>query len=192
MKSSVIDRFWSKVHKDSVSGCWIWTGAKDKGGYGQIKIDGKTVKAHRLSYENFKGSISEGMQLDHWLRNSPETRDLCSRACVNPDHLEVVTNKENSNRSFIFKESMRSNGRKNGINNGRKNGLSKRKNDLPEGLRYCDRKKRSIQAQIHCPTLKKSVYLGSRTPPTPEHIQELSEIYQEARRRLENNMDRVN
>lgn len=72
------------------SGCWIWIRALDSGGYGRVfprKINGKRLlKAHRISYELFKGSIPEGLDLDH----------LCRvRCCVNPDHLEPVTRSEN-------------------------------------------------------------------------------------------------
>ena len=59
-------------------GCWLWTGALDRGGYGRCGQD----KAHRVSYYLFKGDIPEGLDLDH----------LCRvRSCVNPDHLEPVT-----------------------------------------------------------------------------------------------------
>ncbi|WP_414630996.1 HNH endonuclease signature motif containing protein [Alcanivorax jadensis] len=54
-------------------------------------MPGKAVKAHRFSYETFESPIPEGMQLDH----------LCRvRNCVNPRHLEPVTNRENVRRGF--------------------------------------------------------------------------------------------
>lgn len=83
-------RFWSKVDKDGASGCWLWTATKVSDGYGQflLTVDGvqRGRPAHRHAYELLVGPIPDGHQLDH----------LCRvRACVNPDHLEPVTQREN-------------------------------------------------------------------------------------------------
>lgn len=69
--------------------CWIWTGAKNPRGYGNIGFKGKTYKAHRFVYERLVGPIPEGMTLDHLCFNS---------LCVNPEHLEPCTNAENNRR----------------------------------------------------------------------------------------------
>jgi len=76
-------RFWAKV--DKTRECWLWLGAKTTG-YGVMRLRGKNVLAHRFAYEDIVGSIPEGLQIDHLCRNP---------SCVNPSHLEVVTNKEN-------------------------------------------------------------------------------------------------
>lgn len=68
------------------SGCWVWSGAKDRWGYGQFGSNRRVVLAHRWSYEYFVGPIEKGLTLDHLCRN---------RGCVNPAHLQVVTMREN-------------------------------------------------------------------------------------------------
>ena len=89
------ERFWPKVRKTAT--CWLWTGSRNNMGYGKIKqADRRTMSlAHRVSYELLVGPIPEGMQLDH----------LCRvRHCVRPDHLEVVTNRENNMRAPHIRE----------------------------------------------------------------------------------------
>jgi hypothetical protein len=80
-----------KRYVTKTDNCWIWNGPIDKGGYGRTGVDGKDRASHRLIYEHFKGSIPEGLQIDHLCRN---------RRCVNPDHLEPVTLQENLRRGF--------------------------------------------------------------------------------------------
>jgi hypothetical protein len=71
-------------------GCVLWKSSVSKDGYGMvgIRLNGKRLNdyAHRVSYEIHKGGIPEGLVIDHKCRN---------RRCVNPDHLEAVTNKIN-------------------------------------------------------------------------------------------------
>ena len=92
-------RFWAKVdkhgpvpeHAPRLGRCWIWNGAADEYGYGNLSVGAATRKAHRLSYEWAKGTIPAGFEIDHLCRVP---------ACVNPAHLEAVTPKINSRRSF--------------------------------------------------------------------------------------------
>lgn len=85
-------RFLSKVTVASPDACWEWTGSQDGKGYGQMKLQGRSpIKAHRIGYELFVESIPEGLTLDHLCRN---------RSCVNPDHLEPVTIRENTLRGM--------------------------------------------------------------------------------------------
>jgi hypothetical protein len=81
-------RFLSYVSKlPDLPGCWLWTGSYTGNGYGGFWTGERQVKAHRFSYEVHVGSIPTGMHLDHICR---------VRMCVNPDHLRVVTNRENA------------------------------------------------------------------------------------------------
>ncbi len=85
-----LERFWAKVDKTAENGCWNWTAGKIPQGYGQFNLTHKTAcKAHRFAYIALVGPIPDGLVLDHLCRN---------RACVNPDHLEPVTQGTNARR----------------------------------------------------------------------------------------------
>lgn len=78
------DRFWSKVDRDG--DCWEWTASTTSAGYGQIMVDGRMWLAHRYSWTLAGRDFADGLVLDH----------LCgNRRCVNPAHLQQVTNREN-------------------------------------------------------------------------------------------------
>jgi hypothetical protein len=70
-------------------GCWEWSGADSGTGYGIVGWDGQKYRVHRLAYELTKGPIPDGLVIDHLCRN---------RRCCNPDHLEAVTQRENTRR----------------------------------------------------------------------------------------------
>lgn len=74
------------VRKDSASACWPWPGRVHTDGYGRTSTDGRRGQVHRITYALVKGSIPEGLELDHLCRN---------RACANPNHLEAVTSRVN-------------------------------------------------------------------------------------------------
>lgn len=80
-------RFWSKV--DTSGDCWEWTASRSPLGYGQYAIQRKPRGAHRVAWEMLVGEIPDGFELDHLCRN---------RACVNPDHMQVVSHRENTLR----------------------------------------------------------------------------------------------
>jgi len=84
-KSDIVERFLSKVNYTDF--CWNWNGGQDDKGYGIfVVVTNGQQYAHRVSYTIFKGEIKNGMQIHHICRNT---------ICVNPDHLEMVTQKEN-------------------------------------------------------------------------------------------------
>lgn len=85
------ERFWEKVERAGPGECWNWTGWNGHKGYGRIWVDGAGRPAHRVSYELAKGPIPEGLVIDHLCRNP---------GCVNPDHLEPVTQAENNRRGI--------------------------------------------------------------------------------------------
>jgi len=96
MKKTVEQRFWEKVgdHSDPIK-CWLWTAGTSKNdsqmSYGQFWDGDRLVYAHRFSYEmHYHTTIPVGMTIDH-----VKSRGCTSTLCVNPHHLEVVTNKVN-------------------------------------------------------------------------------------------------
>lgn len=75
------ERYWAKVSKGDA--CWEWIGALIPDGYGMILWNGRRQLAHRVALEIRNGvEVPQDMTVDHLCRN---------RACVNPEHLEIVT-----------------------------------------------------------------------------------------------------
>ena len=81
---------WGRVNFSGT--CWRYSGAKSRAGYGWVYNPGGSTLAHRIAYQEKKGAIPPGLDVDH----------LCFvRDCVNPDHLEAVTRGENVRRANI-------------------------------------------------------------------------------------------
>ncbi|WP_409521467.1 HNH endonuclease signature motif containing protein [Novosphingobium sp.] len=83
------ERYETKIDRETSSGCWIFTGSVTANGYGRVWNGTKTDWAHRVYYRLVRGEIPSGLVLDHLCRN---------RRCVNPSHLEAVSDRENTIR----------------------------------------------------------------------------------------------
>jgi hypothetical protein len=83
-------RFWR--HVTVTPDCWQWDGGIGSSGYGTFHVDTKhTTMAHRMAYILSRGPIPDGLNIDHLCKNI---------LCVNPWHLEPVTQKENLRRGL--------------------------------------------------------------------------------------------
>lgn len=83
-----VANFWKRVRK--TASCWIWIGPTNPQGYGAL---GKLKqRAHRVAYFIAHGVIDPKLTIDHLCRN---------KLCVNPGHLEQVTNRENARRGAV-------------------------------------------------------------------------------------------
>lgn len=122
MKKAVVDRFIDKVSPEPNSGCWLWTGSDTGPGYGQFWLNGKGVSAHRFAYELFVGKIPKGLVIDHLCRVG---------CCVNPVHLEPVTQAENVKRGLSGQH-------------------NRQKTHCPQGHEYSKDNTRIYNGKRHC------------------------------------------
>lgn len=83
---TIWESFWDKVDRTNPEACWLWKGSRFPNGYGQCKMDGKAVGAHRIAYQLVKGRIPEGLLVCHTCDNP---------SCCNPIHLFLGTALEN-------------------------------------------------------------------------------------------------
>ena len=91
IQASLPPGFHDKYAVDPATGCWVWQGSKNSNGYGTVRNGGRMQYAHRVAYAYYRDDAlppytRPGPQLDHLCRN---------RACCNPWHLELVSNREN-------------------------------------------------------------------------------------------------
>jgi hypothetical protein len=88
---NTLDRFFNRIEYEPNTGCWLWSGAVDKRGYGNLSRKGCSRAAHRASWEIHRGPIplicgDQRMCVCHHCDTPP---------CVNPDHLFLGTHVEN-------------------------------------------------------------------------------------------------
>jgi hypothetical protein len=85
-----LERFFSRIERNAVTGCWLWLGKRNAGGYGELVHVKADDLAHRFSYEAFVGPIPHLLHIDHLCRHP---------RCVNPAHLQTVLPSENARRA---------------------------------------------------------------------------------------------
>jgi len=134
-------RFWSKVKK--TDGCWLWAGNTNGAGYGRFALKGKKVYPHRYSYELSKGSIPENFVIDHLCRTP---------LCVNPEHLEAVTNRDNGVRG------LRVTAKKSGLPLG-----VSRKRDKFRATIMINGKSKILGSTFTTPEEAHNIYMGARS-----------------------------
>jgi len=92
------ERIEAKIDRATVGqGCWLWTASRVHG-YGSSSVGSTNWRAHRLVYTLLRGAIPEGLVIDHLCRTP---------RCVNPDHMEPVTVRENTRRGFAWRKKNR-------------------------------------------------------------------------------------
>lgn len=93
--ADVLSLLLSSIEADPFGGCWLWAGALSRDGYGRIWFRQQATGAHRAAYTLFRGEIPADLTVDHLCRVT---------CCVNPAHLELVSNAENVRRSWVGRE----------------------------------------------------------------------------------------
>lgn len=155
-----IDRFFDKVIPEPNSGCWLWLGAV-AANYGTFTYQNRQTTAHRASYLFHHGAIPNGLVLDHLCRNV---------LCVNPDHLEPVTQRVNV---------MRGNSRYNASSwQSAKTHCAKGHEYSPDNTKIIGNRRQCIT----CARLRRAAY-KKRKPRTPEQKQRDYQMWKLAEQR---------
>ena len=90
MPVSTEKRLMKKVIKNALTGCWEFVGSRLPSGYGILWNGNRPEGAHRIAYRLFIEDIPNGLEVDHKCNN---------RSCVNPDHLCLLSHKDNIRKS---------------------------------------------------------------------------------------------
>lgn len=81
------ERLLARVEYDTNGGCWLWGGSTYPSGYGNMGIGQTNYATHRLSWQEFRGPIPDGL----WVLHRCDVRP-----CINPDHLFLGTHRDNT------------------------------------------------------------------------------------------------
>jgi hypothetical protein len=109
-RTSLEERILKLISKEESTGCWLYQGHLDRYGYGQISINSNTTTVHRCMYKLKKGEIKEGYIVGHLCDEKYATDSKVNRRCCNPDHLQLMTIKENNARTKELQRSVISSG----------------------------------------------------------------------------------
>jgi hypothetical protein len=92
------ERFWAKVPRGEPDACWLWQGARVKGGYGTLWDNARQsdIGAHRIAWEVTHGPIPDHLHVCHTCDVRYERGDTTYRYCVNPAHLFLGTTQDNT------------------------------------------------------------------------------------------------
>lgn len=148
--------FWEKVQKQD-GGCWLWTAATNRDGYGEFAHVGKHWGAHRFSFLLANGDLPDGVEIDH----------LCRvRNCVNPAHLQAVNHKLNVHRGILGNKTHCPHGHEYTPENTRVVHLSSRGGRTTRACRTCDRaraRKRNAERPKKSTTRTRNLVHGTTT-----------------------------
>jgi hypothetical protein len=133
-RPSLRERLFSRLVIDQETGCVLWTGYRNRDGYGDISVDNTHYMVHRVVWELLEGPIADGLVLDH-----VKARGCLNRHCASITHLEPVTQRENLLRAQSF------NAAKTHCRNGHE--FTEANTYLWRGERRCRRCNRDYQAR---------------------------------------------
>ncbi len=150
------ERFWSKVDKDGLGGCWLWTAGTNGWGYGSFWNGTASVGAHVFAYESTIGQVPAGLTIDHLCEN---------KRCCNPAHMEPVTAAENTRRAHT----------RTGPKPGGGTGYKRRTPQPPPYLRYKDRPSYGVFCLCGCGKATDGwLYMRGHAPSRRSEIEALS------------------
>lgn len=91
MKLKIKGRLIANRKIDDATGCWLWQGARNSDGYGNIKYKRKCCLVHRVAYEQFIGPIKDRVL---------HKRECPNRNCFNPEHLYDGDQSDNNSDAY--------------------------------------------------------------------------------------------